>query len=274
MVKIISRYVTDMRFALGIEYIGTDYYGFQNQLDAQLPTIQEKLESAISKIANHPVSIVTAGRTDRGVHATGQVIHFDTDAIRSDYKWILGINTYLPKDICVRWIKSVAVDFHARFSAVARTYQYKIFNSSIRSALFHQRATLYHARLDENIMHESAQYFVGEHDFTSFRSIGCQAKNPIRTISYFNITRQDHFVILDVKANAFLHHMVRNMAGLLLDIGSDKKSPDCIPEILASCDRTQASITAPAEGLYLTQVDYPVDYKVLFSSGGLGRTEE
>jgi tRNA pseudouridine38-40 synthase len=259
-VKRILGYVTDMRFALGIEYIGTHYYGFQNQLDAQLPTIQEQLESAISKIANHPVSIIAAGRTDKGVHATGQVIHFDTDAIRSDYSWILGINTHLPKDICVRWLKSVPVDFHARFSAILRTYQYKIFNSSIRSALFHQRATLYHARLDEIIMHQSAQYFVGERDFSSFRSIGCQAKNPVRTIYYFNISRHEDFVVLDLKANAFLHHMVRNMAGLLLDIGSGKKSPDCIPAILASRDRTKASITAPADGLYLTSVEYPEEF--------------
>lgn len=249
-----------MRFALGIEYIGTEYYGFQSQLHDQLPTIQEKLELAISKIANHPVAIVAAGRTDKGVHATGQVIHFDTDAKRSDYKWLLGINTYLPKDISVKWLKEVPVDFHARFSATARTYQYKIFNSPIRSALYHQRATLYHSRLDEKIMHQGAQYFLGEHDFSSFRAIGCQAKTAIRKINYFNILRQDNFVILEVQANAFLHHMVRNMAGLLLDVGSHQKSPDCIPEILNLRDRTKASITAPAGGLYLIDVIYPENF--------------
>jgi len=249
-----------MRFALGIEYIGTHYYGFQSQIHDQLPTIQEKLESAISKIANHPVSVIPAGRTDKGVHATGQVIHFDTDTIRSEYKWLLGINAYLPKDISIKWIKPVPTDFHARFSAIARTYQYRVFNSPVRSAIFHQRATLYHSRLDEKIMHQSAQYFVGKHDFSSFRAIGCQSKTPIRKIDYFNIHRQDNFVILEVRANAFLHHMVRNMAGLLLDIGSGKKPTDCIPDILSFCDRTKASITAPAEGLYLTQVDYPENF--------------
>lgn len=249
-----------MRFALGIEYMGAAYYGFQSQFQDQLPTIQEKLESAIGKIANHPVSVIPAGRTDKGVHATGQVIHFDTDATRSDYKWLLGINSYLPKDISIQWIKSVSTNFHARFSAIARTYQYQIFNSPVRSALFHQRATLYHPRLDEKIMHQSAQYFVGEHDFSSFRAIGCQAKNPVRKIDFCHIHRRDNFIILEVRANAFLHHMVRNMTGLLLDIGSGRRSPDCIPVILSLRDRTKASITAPAEGLYLTQVDYPDNF--------------
>jgi tRNA pseudouridine38-40 synthase len=169
----------------------------------------------------------------------------------------LGINAYLPKDICIRWIKPVAEDFHARFSAIARTYQYVILNTPTRSALWHQRATLYYLPLDEKRMREAAQYFIGEQDFSSFRAAECQARTPVRKVHYFTVERQKEFITFEVQANAFLHHMVRNMTGILLAVGTGKQTVDCIPDILAFRDRTKAGITAPPQGLYLTEVIYP-----------------
>ena len=245
-----------MRYAMGVEYDGANYSGFQSQSDSKLITIQQKLEHAISIIANHPVEIVTAGRTDAGVHATGQVIHFDTDAVRDDFAWLIGTSTNLPKDISVKWIKKVPDDFHARFSAKSRKYQYLIFNSRIRSAIWHQKASLVYAPLDEKKMHEAAQYFVGQHDFTSFRSSQCEAKTAIRNIKYITITRLNAFVLIEIEANAFLHHMVRNLAGVLLEIGEGKKEIQWAQEVLDKKDRKYAGITAPAEGLYLVGVGY------------------
>jgi tRNA pseudouridine38-40 synthase len=245
-----------MRYAMGVEYDGTRYSGFQLQDDVKLITIQQKLEEAISSVADHNVSIITAGRTDAGVHATHQVIHFDTTAVREDYAWLMGVNTHLPKDISIKWVKRVADDFHARFSAKSRKYQYLIFNYPTRSALWHQKATIVYAPLDEKKMHKAAQYFVGEHDFTSFRSSQCQAKTAIRKIEYIKIERLNNFIVLEVQANAFLHHMVRNITGVLLEIGTGKKDIGWAKEVLEIKDRKYAGVTAPPDGLYLVGVGY------------------
>jgi tRNA pseudouridine38-40 synthase len=241
---------------MGVEYDGSNYSGFQSQLNPELATIQQKLEAAISVVANHAVSIVTAGRTDTGVHATGQVIHFDTESSREDYAWLIGTNTNLPKDISIKWVKKVADDFHARYSARSRRYQYLIFNSSVRSAIWHQKASLIYAKLDEKIMQEAAQTFVGLHDFTSFRSSQCEAKSAVRTMKYITVTRLNSFVLIEIEANAFLHHMVRNLAGVLIEIGSGKKEISWAQEVLDKKDRKYAGVTAPADGLYLVAVGY------------------
>ena len=245
-----------MRYAMGVEYDGSNYSGFQSQPDSPLKTIQAELERAISIVANHAVEITTAGRTDAGVHATGQVIHFDTESVRDDYAWLIGTSTNLPKDISIKWVRRVADDFHARFSAKSRKYQYLIFNSQTRSAIWHQKASLVYAPLDEKKMHIAAQYFVGQHDFTSFRSSQCEAKTAIRNINYINITRLNNFILIELEANAFLHHMVRNIAGVLLEIGVGKKDIIWAKEVLDKKDRKYAGITAPAEGLYLVGVGY------------------
>ena len=248
-----------MRLVLGVQYDGTHYKGFQSQASG-LPTIQDYLEMAISRVADHPVKIICAGRTDSGVHALNQVVHFDTTANREDYAWVRGTNANLPKDIRISWAKLLDEDFHARYTAIARRYRYCIYNNPIPSALSHHRATWYFYPLNEADMQEAADFLIGEHDFTSYRGINCQAKSAIRTISHFKIERHGDFVILDVMANAFLHHMVRNMAGVLLAIGSGKYGPNWAKEVLAARDRKQACVTAPPNGLYLAAVIYPGHY--------------
>lgn len=251
-----------MRIALGIEYIGTAYSGWQSQHFDQLPTIQDKVEKAIAMVANHPVKIVCAGRTDTGVHAKGQVVHFDTYANRQERNWVLGINSNLPSDISVHWAQQMSDEFHARFSAIARQYQYYIYNHPFRSALYYRRATWIYLPLDIERMHQAAQYFIGEHDFSSFRAQYCQAKSPIRKIEEINIEQQDDLIILTIKANAFLHHMVRNIVGVLLPIGRHEKDPQWIQEVIAARDRKAAGITAPADGLYLNRVFYPEMFNI------------
>lgn len=250
------------RIALGIEYIGTSYCGWQSQHFDQLPTIQDKVEKAIAKVANHPVQVVCAGRTDAGVHAKGQVVHFETTAIRYERSWILGINSHLPSDISVHWVKEMPDDFHARFSAIARQYQYFIFNHPFRSALYYRRATWIYCPLDINRMQKATQYFMGQHDFSSLRAQYCQAKSPIRKIEAMHIEQHDDVIILTIKANAFLHHMVRNIVGVLLPIGRGETDPEWVIEVLNARDRRAAGITAPAEGLYLDRVFYPEIYEV------------
>ena len=245
-----------MRWAMGVEYDGSNYHGFQSQTHEKLSTIQETLEQAISRVAHHPITIITAGRTDAGVHATQQVIHFDTHAVREKVAWLQGINTYLPHDIAIKWVTLVNDDFHARFSAVSRHYQYLIFNSSIKSPLLHNRAVRIHPELNHDDMHTAAQYLVGTHDFSAFRAAQCQAKTAIRHIEFCRVSRANSFVIIDIKANAFLQHMVRNIAGVLIEIGLGKKEIPWVKQILDQKDRKHAGITAPPGGLYLTGVGY------------------
>lgn len=249
-----------MRIALGIEYDGRAFCGWQFQEHS--PSVQEAVEKALSKVANHAVRVVCAGRTDTGVHATEQVIHFDTDVSREPLQWIKGANTYLPAGITVLWAQEVNEEFHARFKAFKRAYRYVIFSRKVRPSFLNGLVTWDYRALDEKLMQEAANYLVGEHDFTSYRALGCQAKSPVRTIHQFNITRKDDFIYLDIEANAFLHHMVRNMAGVLMTVGAAEKKPQWAEEVLALKDRTLSGITAPPHGLYLVRVDYPDEFKL------------
>jgi tRNA pseudouridine38-40 synthase len=251
-----------MRIALGISYDGTHYHGWQRQEDLQLPTIQTGIEQALSKIADHPVKIVCAGRTDRGVHALGQVIHFDTEIKRDMRAWTWGTNTYLPNDIRVHWAREVDTEFHARFSAQARRYRYVIYNHPIKPALLRDHVTTCYQPLNEHAMQKAAQYLIGAHDFTSYRTLQCQAKSPVRTILQLDVTRRAEFIFIDIKANAFLHHMVRNIAGVLMAIGSGEHGPIWAQEILEARDRTQADVTASASGLYFMEVIYPGEFAI------------
>jgi tRNA pseudouridine38-40 synthase len=243
------------KIALGLEYEGTDYYGWQSQ--TQLMTVQSCVESALSKVENAPISIACAGRTDAGVHAFGQVVHFYSQACRTMDNWIRGGNANLPKNISIRWAKSVSETFHARFSAISRRYSYVIYNHSVRSSLFGKASTEWHTSLDEQKMQIAANYLLGKHDFTSFRGTNCQAKTAIRTLYKININRYADFVVIDVKANAFLHHMVRNIVGVLIKVGEGKEAPQWAREVLLARDRKQGGITAPPTGLYLMAVEYP-----------------
>ncbi|KPJ68056.1 MAG: hypothetical protein AMJ43_01215 [Coxiella sp. DG_40] len=247
-----------MRIALGLEYKGNSYYGWQRQ--AKLPSIQFHVEEALSKVADHSIKVFCAGRTDIGVHAKGQVIHFDTVAKRKLDAWILGGNSYLPCDIRIRWAKQVTDDFHARFSAIARNYRYLIHNCKTHSAILHDLIAWHPKSLDEKLMQKAARYLIGEHDFSSFRGCDCQSKSPMRNVHYLNIKRSGKLIIIDIKANAFLLHMVRNIAGLLIAIGEGKQQPIWAKQVLESCDRKVAGVTAPACGLYLTKVYYPDKY--------------
>lgn len=247
-----------MRIALGIEYDGAAYYGWQRQ--KEVISVQQKLEEALSIIANHPVTVHCAGRTDSGVHGTGQVVHFETTANRKDVAWTLGVNANLSDDIAVRWVKVVDEDFHARFSATARRYRYIIYNAPFRPGILRSGLSHYHHPLDEQLMQQAGQRIVGEHDFTSFRALHCQANTPTRTIEFLNITRRANFIIIDIKANAFLHHMVRNIAGSLIEVGRENQPVEWLGTLLTLKDRSKAAATAKPGGLYLVEVDYPAQF--------------
>ncbi|QKT04596.1 tRNA pseudouridine(38-40) synthase TruA [Ectothiorhodospiraceae bacterium 2226] len=247
-----------MRLALGIEYDGTGFHGWQTQDGPR--TVQATLEAALSKVADAPVTVVAAGRTDAGVHAAAQVVHFDTDARRSERGWTFGANSHLPRNISVTWAREVPVSFHARFSARRRRYRYVIYNRPVRSALWDTRAAWEYRALDAERMHEAAQTLLGAHDFTSFRCSACQAKSPYRTLEALDVARHGPSVVLDVQANAFLHHMVRNLAGVLMAIGMGKQPVEWARAVLEARDRREAGVTAPAQGLYLAGVEYPEEY--------------
>jgi len=247
-----------MRIAAKIEYDGTHYHGWQQQ--RELSTVQAVVEQAFSAVAAHPIKVVCAGRTDAGVHAAGQIIHFDTDVQRSERAWVFGANANLPHDVCVHWAKPTSDNFHARFSALARQYRYLIYNKPIRPALKWQQLTWQCLPLDAELMHHAAQRLVGEHDFNAFRAKQCQAKSPVRTIEFLRITRKAEIVCIDIKANAFLHHMVRNIAGVLMAIGAGKASVDWIDELLLSKNRADGGVTARPQGLYFMGVDYPAEF--------------
>jgi tRNA pseudouridine38-40 synthase len=249
-----------MRIALGIEYNGYDFYGWQNQVN--LITVQGTLENALGTIADKPIRLFCAGRTDAGVNATGQVVHFDTSVIRNERAWTLGVNTHLPATIAVRWMREVDNTFHARFSALARCYRYVIYNSSLRSAITATHATWHHHLLNAELMQQGSQYLLGEQNFTSFRSSQCESKSPMRDVHYIKINRLGEFVIIEIKANAFLHHMVRNIVGVLMKVGAGFQKPEWVQEVLLAKDRCAAANTAPPTGLYLYQVDYPPQYQL------------
>lgn len=247
-----------MKFAGIVEYDGSEYCGWQRQSHAI--TIQQLVEAAISNVANHEVGIACAGRTDSGVHALGQVMHFETNAQRSLRSWLLGINSNLPANIVLKKIIAVPDDFHARFSALSRSYRYIIFNDPVRPALLSKRSCWERLPLNAKYMQQAADYLVGEHDFTSYRALACQAKNPIRTITKLEVIREGSLVILDVTANGFLHHMVRNISGVLMSIGKDEHSPEWAHEVLMKKDRANGGVTAPSQGLYFMSVEYHPKY--------------
>lgn len=255
-----------MRIALVLEYDGSQYHGWQAQ--AGLHTVQQAVEDALSKVADCPISVVCAGRTDTGVHATNQVIHFDCDKERSVRAWIHGANSFLPKDICVKWGRELTEEFHARYSAIARRYRYVIYNGAIRPALLRSNVTWQYRQLDYRLMHQGAQVLLGENDFTSFRSVECQSNTPMRNIHKLQVSRMGDLVVIDIIANAFLHHMVRNIAGVLIAVGSGKHQVLWVDEVLKAKDRRLGAETAPAYGLYLVQVTYPQEFSILQNSPG------
>jgi tRNA pseudouridine38-40 synthase len=242
------------RIAVGIEYDGAAYAGWQTQPSS--PSVQAVIERALGGVADEPVSVVCAGRTDAGVHARWQVAHFDTQAHRSARGWTLGANTDLPRDVSIVWCRPVPSHFHARYSAEARTYRYVILNRTARSALTEKRAAHIHRPLDEERMSAAAAALCGEQDFSAFRSSGCQARSPVRRMESLTVVRRGDWVIIDATANAFLHHMVRNIAGLLIAVGRGDAPPAWAREVLEGRDRRVAAATAPAEGLYFWGVRY------------------
>ncbi|AZL84415.1 tRNA pseudouridine(38-40) synthase TruA [Aliivibrio salmonicida] len=247
-----------MRIALCIEYDGASYHGWQSQKD--VTSVQEELEKALMVVANEPIEVMCAGRTDAGVHGTGQVVHFDTNSVRKLPVWMVGVNANLPKNIAVRWVKEVNEDFHARFTATARRYRYIIFNNRQRPAIFSHGVSHYHETLDADLMHEAGQYLLGENDFTSFRAVRCQSRTPWRNLIHLKVTRHGDFIVIDIKANAFVHHMVRNITGSLIEVGRGKQKPEWVQWLLEAKDRKLAGATAKAEGLYLIDVDYPKEW--------------
>ena len=249
-----------MRVALGLEYDGTAYNGWQRQRTGN--GVQEQLEVALSKVANEDIEVVCAGRTDTGVHASGQVVHFDTSSTRDDRGWLLGANTNLPDDVSVTWSRHVDDSFHARFSATARSYEYLILNRFERSALHRHRAWWVYDELDVENMQSAAAALVGRHDFSAFRAAGCQASTATRKITDLTLTRNGNWILLEVSANAFLQHMVRNIMGTLVAIGRGDEAPEWAASVLASKDRKAGGMAAPPHGLTLVSVEYPPEFAV------------
>lgn len=249
-----------MRYACGVEYDGHGFLGFQIQI--QEPTIQNSLEKAIASVANHEVRITCSGRTDTGVSATAQVIHFDSEQEREDYQWVMGINTTLPRGIAVLWVKAVNDNFHARFSAMQRSYEYVLYNRWIRPSINRHQLTWEKQPLNADKMHQAAQYLLGKHDFSSFRSSACQSKTPVKTINYISVTRENSKVIMKVKASGFLHHMIRNIIGTLLPIGRGEQAVENMKVILENKDRTTAGITSAPNGLTFKTVKYPKEFNL------------
>jgi tRNA pseudouridine38-40 synthase len=248
-----------MRFAAAVEYDGSQFHGWQQQ-DHQPATVQAVVEMALSRVADRPVAVVCAGRTDSGVHATLQIIHFDSEARRDERAWLLGGNAHLPSSVVILWVVAVSESFHARFAATRRGYHYLILERPVRPALLSRRVTWSRQPLDLAAMQQAAQHLLGEHDFTSYRAVGCQARNPRRTIYRLDLARCGDLLVMQVEANAFLHHMVRNIAGVLMTIGRGERPAAWSGEVLARCDRRAGGVTAAADGLYLTAVHYPEHY--------------
>lgn len=248
------------RIALGVEYDGSAFSGWQAQLSPRLATVQESLETALSAIAAHPVKTVCAGRTDAGVHGSGQVVHFDTAAARPLKAWVTGTNSLLGRHCAVKWARAVPADFHARFSALSRRYRYCICNTAVRPALLANFVTWHRKPLDAAAMHAAGQYLLGEHDFTSYRGAACQSRTAMRCVLALSVQRHGHHVLVDIEANAFLLHMVRNIVGVLIEVGEGLQPPAWAGELLTLRDRTQAAVTAAPNGLCLYQVRYPAHF--------------
>jgi tRNA pseudouridine38-40 synthase len=247
------------RYAACVEYDGAAFSGWQTQLH-DVRTVQETVEAALTRVANQPVSIITAGRTDTGVHATHQVIHFDSEVPRSEFSWCRGTNRFLDPDVRLTWVTESSPEFHARFGALWRSYRFVIYNAPIASALHRHHVTHEYRALEASKMSRAAQCLLGEHDFSAFRAAGCQAHSPVRTVSHFSLQAKGSWIWFDITANAFLQHMVRNIAGSLIEVGCGKRSVEWMREVLESQDRKKAGITAPPHGLYLVGVGYPDDF--------------
>ena len=250
-----------MRIALGVEYDGQEFCGWQSQ-KGDLPTVQDTLEAGLSAVADSSIKVICAGRTDAGVHACGQVVHFDTEVDRDERAWTLGANANIAKAISVVWAKPVSEKFHARFSAVRRRYRYVIANRLVRPTFTAGRVSWDYRHLDEQRMQLAATHLLGEHDFNSYRTAACQAHSPVRTVHCLEVTRKEDLVIIDIEANAFLHHMVRNIAGVLMAIGAGEQAVDWSREVLDARDRTLGGVTAPPHGLYFMGVEYPPEFGI------------
>lgn len=248
-----------MIIVCGVEYCGYGYHGWQRQ-EAGLPTVQGIVEQAISRVADHLVTVVASGRTDTGVHATQQVIHFETQSQRSPDNWLMGANRYLPPNIRIVWLHPVAENFHARFSAQFRRYCYLIHLGRVKSALFHHQVTMSHRELAPELMSQGAECLVGSHDFSAFRAAQCQAKHPNRTIHFINIKTSPKMIMIDIQADGFLHHMVRNIAGVLLCIAAKDQPPEWCQQVLDNRQRCLAGVTAPSNGLYFIHAGYPAEF--------------
>lgn len=244
-----------VRIALGIEYCGTAFEGWQTQPHGK--TVQDALQRALKVIAGKPVELVCAGRTDTGVHASAQVAHFDIDVQRPLSAWVRGVNSNLPAGTTVNWAREVDENFHARFSAQTRRYRYLLLNRPTRPAILHGRVGWHHAPLAADKMAQAAAYLLGVHDFSSFRAAGCQAKSPVREMLEAKVVRHQDWVVFDFEANAFLHHMIRNLVGALVHIGKGEAPPEWLPELMAACNRKFAPPTFSPDGLYLCGVSYP-----------------
>jgi len=247
-----------MRYALGIEYDGSGFSGWQRQDHA--PSVQQSLERAVSAVANHPVTVTAAGRTDTGVHAYCQVAHFDSDSERSDRQWTLGINSNLPGAVRVLWVRAVDGSFHARFGAYSRSYRYRIMNRWVRPAIGADYFAWCREPLDEDRMHRAAQVLLGKHDFSAFRSAGCSAQHAIREVTMVGVERERDIVNIDISANAFLYHMVRNIAGSLIAVGRGERSVEWFAGIFDGRDRKQAGVKAESQGLYFVGVRYDREF--------------
>jgi tRNA pseudouridine38-40 synthase len=248
------------RIALGLEYDGSPFCGWQWQPGRR--SVQSELEKALAKVANCHVSVHCAGRTDAGVHAWEQVAHFDVTVKRDVHAWSLGGNSHLPDAIRILWAKQIKENFHARYSAIARLYRYVIYNRPVKPALFNNQMTWCYHHLDEETMNAAALHLIGNHDFSAFRAQGCQSNSPFRQVYFIDVFREKDKVIMEICANAFLHHMVRNIAGVLMDIGMGKHSDDWALKLLKSKNRILAGVTAPAKGLYLAGVFYPEEFEL------------
>jgi tRNA pseudouridine38-40 synthase len=246
------------RACLCVEYDGSRYHGWQSQKHAA--SVQERLEHALSQVFGEPVAVTCAGRTDTGVHASGQVVHFDSAVDRPERGIALGCNSLLPPDISVRWARWVDPGFHARFAAVERRYRYLVLTTPCRSALYAERVWCQPDSLDLTAMRLAAQSLIGEHDFSTFRAAGCQARHPVRQVHQLRVEQSDQWTVIDIAANAFLQHMVRNIVGMLWHVGSGRSDPASTPDLLAARDRTLAPVAAPPHGLYLTEVRYPAHF--------------
>ncbi len=249
-----------MKIAAGLEYDGSAFCGWQAQTGQ--PTVQECVERALSYVADAPIRAIAAGRTDAGVHACAQVIHFETERARAERAWVMGANSNLPAAVALLWAKPVDERFHARFAALERRYRYVILNRRVRPTILARRVTWDYRPLDVARMRAAAADLVGTHDFSAFRALACQAKTPVRELRRLEVTRHGEFIRIDAHANAFLHHMVRNLAGVLMSIGAGEREPEWAKAVLAGRDRTIGGVTAPADGLYLTGVVYPAQYGI------------